>query len=324
MNKLDLIKEPIAVEFETFKEMFEASLDSSNSLLNEMLSFVMQKRGKQMRPALTLLMAKMVGNVNDAVYRSAISLELLHTASLIHDDVVDDSNQRRGQASVKGIYNNSLAVLLGDFILATSLRQAALTGQTKLVDLIARLGQQLADGEIAQLSTIQQEEFSIDAYFDVIKKKTAALFIAASEAGFVAAGGDDEGAKIAALMGEKMGMAFQMKDDLLDYLPSEEIGKPSGNDIREGKLTLPALYVLNNFPDAEMHSIGLKIKTQLATEAEINAFIDYVKKNGGIEFTEKQINAECESAISLLPHTLDKNLRIALISYINFITERTK
>lgn len=324
MEKLKLIKEPITTEFETFKELFEAALYSDNRLLNEVLSYIKQKRGKLMRPVLTLLMAKVAGGVNEAVYRSAISLELLHTASLIHDDVVDDSNQRRGQSSVKGVYNNSLAVLVGDFILATSLREAALTGQTRLVDLVAKLGQQLADGEIAQVATVQEEDFSIDAYYNVIRKKTAALFVAAAQAGFIAAGADEAGITNAGLVGEKMGMAFQMKDDLLDYLTSEEIGKPAGNDLREGKLTLPALYVLNHFPNSSMKEIALKIKQQEATDEEMHRFIAYVKSHEGIEFTNKQIEIACQEAVALLPSTLEKGLRTALTTYIEYITERTK
>ncbi|MGL4520060.1 MAG: polyprenyl synthetase family protein [Phocaeicola sp.] len=324
MEKLKLIKKPITTQFATFKELFEASLSSSNPLLNEMLSYVKSKRGKQMRPALTLLVAKATGEVNDAVYRSAISLELLHTASLIHDDVVDDSNQRRGQASVKGIYNNSLAVLLGDFILATSLRQAALTGQTRLVDLVATLGQELADGEIAQIATVQDKTFSIEAYYHVIKNKTAALFVAAAKAGAIAAGGNEEEITRAGLLGEKMGIAFQMKDDLLDYLSSEQIGKPAGNDLNEGKLTLPALYVLNHFPTDQMVEIAQRIKIQEATQAEKEQFIDYVKQYGGIEYTEQQIKQESQAAIELLPNTLDKELQLALVTYIEFITERTQ
>lgn len=324
MEKLKLIKEPIITEFETFKALFEESLYSDNLLLNEVLSYVKQKRGKLMRPVLTLLMAKVAGEVNNAVYRSAISLELLHTASLIHDDVVDDSNQRRGQSSVKGVYDNSLAVLVGDFILATSLREAALTGDTRLVDLVAKLGQQLADGEIAQVATVQEENFSIDAYYNVIRKKTAALFIAAAQAGFIAAGGDEEGVNRVGIIGEKMGMAFQMKDDLLDYLTTEEIGKPAGNDLREGKLTLPALYVLNHFPNEDIEKIALKIKLQEATEEEMNRFTTHVKSCGGIEFTQKQIAVACQEAIDLLPESLEEGLRIALTTYILYITERNK
>ncbi|MGL4853239.1 MAG: polyprenyl synthetase family protein [Phocaeicola sp.] len=324
MEKLNLIKKPIAAEFETFKSLFEESLSSTNPLLSEVLNYIKQKQGKLMRPVLTLLMAKATGEVSMAVYRAAISLELLHTASLIHDDVVDDSDQRRGQSSVKGIYNNSLAVLVGDFILATSLRQAALTGRTEVVELIARLGQQLADGEIAQIATVYDESFSMDAYFDVIKKKTAALFIAACEAGYLAAGGDLTGLEMAALIGEKMGVAFQIKDDLLDYLSSEEIGKPSGNDLKEGKLTLPALYVLNQYPNLSMQEVALKIKKQEASEEEMSTFILYVKENGGIEYAEEQIKCYCDSAIALLSSDMDEALRAAFIGYIHFITERTK
>ncbi|MGL5958591.1 MAG: polyprenyl synthetase family protein [Phocaeicola sp.] len=324
MDKLNLIIKPIATEFETFKELFEASFCSTNPLLNEMLTYIKKKRGKMMRPALTLLFAKVVGDVNDSVYRAAISLELLHTASLIHDDVVDDSDQRRGQSSVKGAYTNTLAVLVGDYLLATSLCQAALTGKTHVVELVARLGQQLADGEIDQIATVQNENFSIEAYFEVIKKKTAALFVTAAETGAVAAGGHKAICEVAIKMGEKMGIAFQIKDDLLDYFPSEVTGKSSGNDLREGKLTLPALYVLNHFPDSSMQQIALRIKSQEATEVEMESFMEYVKTNGGIDYAEEQIDAYCEAAIALLPKEMEEGIRTALVTYITYITERTK
>ena len=231
-----------------------------------------------MRPMLTLLMAKLCGGINDSTYYAAISLELLHTASLVHDDVVDESDKRRGQSSVNAIYDNKVSVLVGDYLLATSLTNAALTGALPLVELVSRLGQQLSEGEIIQLSNTNASDFSELVYFDVIKKKTAALFAAAAEAGARSVQSSDEMVENARLFGEMLGIAFQIKDDIFDYYDSELLGKPTGNDMREGKLTLPALYVLNKEENGAMRDLALKIRALEASSEEIALFIDHIKK----------------------------------------------
>ena len=257
MERLEQIKSPISAEFEVFKQKFDASLQSSNPLLGEVINFIKQRKGKMMRPILTLLMAKLYGEIEDSTYYAAISLELLHTASLVHDDVVDESDKRRGQSSVNAIYDNKVSVLVGDYLLATSLTNAAMTTDVQLVELVSRLGQALSEGEIIQLSNTNASDFSEDVYFDVIKKKTAALFSTAAEAGARSVKSSDEMAKNAALFGELLGIAFQIKDDIFDYYKSDVLGKPTGNDMREGKLTLPALYVLNTLKDEAMISLAL-------------------------------------------------------------------
>ena len=256
MSRLEQIKQPIQAEFEVFKQKFDASLQSSNPLLGEVINFIKQRRGKMMRPMLTLLMAKLCGKIEESTYYAAISLELLHTASLVHDDVVDESDKRRGQASVNALYDNKVSVLVGDFLLATSLTNAALTENISLVKLVSCLGQKLSEGEIIQLSNTNASDFSEDVYFDVIKKKTAALFSTAAEAGVRSVESCDEIAEKAYRFGELIGIAFQIKDDIFDYNPSDSLGKPSGNDMKEGKLTLPALYVLNAFNDESMKNLA--------------------------------------------------------------------
>lgn len=249
MDKLQQIKLPIDKEFEEFRRLFDSSLQSSNSLLSEVLSYIKRRNGKMMRPILALLIAKLFGEINDSTLHAALSLELLHTASLVHDDVVDESDKRRGQSSVNAIYNNKVSVLVGDYMLATSLKHSAMTRQIRIVDLVACLGQNLSEGEIIQLANINASEFSEEVYYDVIRKKTAALFTASAEAGAISVHASDEMMKNARRFGEMIGIAFQIKDDIFDYYSSDEIGKPTGNDMREGKLTLPALYVLNTFDD---------------------------------------------------------------------------
>ena len=260
MDRLEQIKQPISAEFEVFKQKFDIALQSSNPLLGEVINFIKRRKGKMMRPMLTLLMAKLCGKIEESTYYAAISLETLHTASLIHDDVVDESDKRRGQLSVNALYDNKVAVLVGDYLLATSLMNAALTGDIRVVDLVSRLGQDLSEGEIIQLSNTNASDFSEEVYFDVIKKKTAALFSSAAEAGAKSAKASDEMVEKASLFGVLIGIAFQIKDDIFDYYTSDELGKPTGNDMREGKLTLPALYVLNTLKDESMMSLALKIR----------------------------------------------------------------
>ena len=324
MEGLEQIKRPISAEFEVFKQKFDASLQSSNPLLGEVINFIKQRKGKMMRPILTLLMAKLCGEIEDSTYYAAISLELLHTASLVHDDVVDESDKRRGQSSVNAIYDNKVSVLVGDYLLATSLTNAAMTADVQLVELVSRLGQALSEGEIIQLSNTNASDFSEDVYFDVIKKKTAALFSTAAEAGARSVKSSDEMAKNAALFGELLGIAFQIKDDIFDYYKSDVLGKPTGNDMREGKLTLPALYVLNTLKDEAMITLALKIRSLEATSEEIAHFIDYVKTNGGIDYaTEVMVNYR-NQALQILPQTTSPQLRDALTAYIDYVIERKK
>ena len=324
MSRLEQIKQPIQAEFEVFKQKFDASLQSSNPLLGEVINFIKQRRGKMMRPMLTLLMAKLCGKIEESTYYAAISLELLHTASLVHDDVVDESDKRRGQASVNALYDNKVSVLVGDFLLATSLTNAALTDNISLVKLVSCLGQKLSEGEIIQLSNTNASDFSEDVYFDVIKKKTAALFSTAAEAGVRSVESCDETAEKAYRFGELIGIAFQIKDDIFDYNPSDSLGKPSGNDMKEGKLTLPALYVLNAFNEESMKNLALKIRSLEATDEEITLFIDYVKRNGGIEYATQVMIDYRNKALALLPKTASPDLKEALTSYIDYVIERSK
>lgn len=324
MEKLEQIKLPVSAEFEVFKLMFDSSLQSSDPLLGEVIRFIKQRKGKMMRPILALLMAKLHGEIVDSTYYAAISLELLHTASLVHDDVVDESDRRRGQSSVNAVYDNKISVLVGDYLLATSLTNAAKTGDIRLVDLVGRLGQRLSEGEIIQLSNTNASDFSEDVYFEVIRKKTAALFAAAAEAGVISVESSDEKEKNAALFGELLGIAFQIKDDIFDYYDSDKVGKPTGNDMREGKLTLPALYVLNTYQDKEMNETALRIRSLEASPEDIAVFIDWVKQNGGIEYASKVMVDYRNKALELLPKDITPDLKSALTLYIDYVIQRNK
>lgn len=324
MDKLQQIKLPIQKEFEEFRSLFDSSLQSAHPLLSEVLTYIKQRNGKMMRPILALLIAKLFGEINDSTLHAALSLELLHTASLVHDDVVDESDKRRGQSSVNAIYNNKVSVLVGDYMLATSLKHSALTREITIVDLVACLGQNLSEGEIIQLANINASEFSEEVYYDVIRKKTAALFTASAEAGAISVHASDEMAKNARLFGEMIGIAFQIKDDIFDYYSSNEIGKPTGNDMHEGKLTLPALHVLNAFGDEEIHRLALRIKSLDASDEEIARFIEYIKEKGGIEYARQAMVDYRNRALPLLPATADSAVKDALTAYIDYVIERDK
>lgn len=317
------IKKPIWQEFEEFKRLFDASLQSSNPLLGEVIAYIKQRNGKMMRPMLVLLMAKVCGEVNDGTYHSAISLELLHTASLVHDDVVDESDKRRGQKSVNALYDNKVSVLVGDYLLATSLKEAASTGDIRIVELVAKLGQHLSEGEIVQLSNTNANDFSEEVYFEVIRKKTAALFASCAEAGARSVSSSDEIGQNAYLFGEMIGIAFQIKDDIFDYF-SSDIGKPTGNDMREGKLTLPALHVLNTCADESMKALALRIRSLEASKEEIDHFIAYIKEQGGIEYARRVMLDYRDKALDLLPPNTSPEVREALTAYIDFVINRTK
>lgn len=324
MDSISLIKAPIREELEDFKQLFDRSLSSSNLLLNSVIAHIRQRNGKMMRPILVILVAKLYGKVTPQTLHAAVSLELLHTASLVHDDVVDESTERRGQLSVNAIFNNKVAVLVGDFLLATSLVHAGLTMSHPIIQVVACLGQDLAEGEILQLSNVSNPEFSEDIYFDVIRKKTAALFAACTKAAALSVGAGEENAEYARLFGEHIGICFQIKDDIFDYFDSKEIGKPTGNDMLEGKLTLPALYALNTTHDEWARGVAVKVKDGTATTDEINRLIEFTKQNGGIEYATRVMAAYREKAISLLASLPDSEVKTSLISYLDYVVDRNK
>ena len=324
MDSISVIKAPIEAELAAFKELFDSSLSSSNTLLDSVVSHIRRRSGKMMRPILVLLTARLYGAVSPATLHAAVSLELLHNASLVHDDVVDESTQRRGQLSVNAIFNNKVSVLTGDYLLATSLVHAERTDSLQIIRLVSSLGQDLADGELLQLSNVSNHSFSEKVYFDVIRKKTAALFAACTEAAAYSVGVSAEKVEFARLLGEYIGICFQIKDDIFDYFDSKEIGKPTGNDMLEGKLTLPALYVLNNFCNDWAQEIAFKVKDGVATVDEIACLIAFVKENGGIEYAMQTIQDYKRKALDLIKSLPDSNVCDALRAYLDYVVDREK
>lgn len=322
---LSLIKEPIKDELEQFINLFNASLTHEGRLQEEIFSRIRNRAGKRMRPMLIMLMARNYGKVNDATLHAAVGLELLHTASLVHDDVVDESRQRRGQASVNAVYDNKIAVLIGDYILSTALLNVSITHNELIVRYLAELGRTLSDGEILQLTSISESEISEDVYYDIISRKTAALFEACCAIGAISAGMPEERVGEAKRFGKTLGIIFQIRDDIFDYYDSDEIGKPTGNDMAEGKLTLPAIYALKSTGNEEMLAIAHKVKDGTVSADEIARLVEFTKANGGIEYAERRMHELHDEALNYISTKVnDKSIADALAAYLNYVIERTK
>ena len=325
MSQLSLIKKPIEGYLDDFIKLFNDSLSHTDGLLSQVLEHIKSRGGKRMRPMLILLIAKNYGGISSVTQHSAVGLELLHTASLVHDDVVDESKERRGQASVNAEYNNKVAVLVGDYVLSTALLNVALTNNTHIVQSLAEVGRTLSNGEILQLSNIQNSEFSEEVYYEVIKMKTAALFEACCEIGAMSANATEEDLEKAKSFGRNLGIIFQIRDDIFDYYDSKEIGKPTGNDMAEGKLTLPVLYALNSTEDEEMKAIARKVKSRDVSQEEISRLVAFTKANGGIEYAEQkmlELRSQCLQFIDA--ESVTEEIRIALTAYIDYVIQRNK
>jgi len=289
MDYLSAIKKPITEELNHFIDLFNTSLEHQDGLLSQVLMFIKQRSGKRMRPMLMLLIAKAFGCVSEVTQHAAIGLELLHTASLVHDDVVDESGERRGQASVNAFYDNKVAVLVGDYILSTALLHVSYTSSDRIVSGLAELGRTLSDGEILQLENISNQTISEEAYYEVIKRKTAALFEACTEIGALSVGASKDDVEQARLFGLHLGMAFQIRDDIFDYYESNDIGKPTGNDMAEGKLTLPVIHAVLSADNGAMKDLALKVKKGEVTPEEVAQLVAFTKENGGIEYAEAKM-----------------------------------
>ena len=275
-----------------------------------------------MRPILLLLVAKDSGEPTDASFLSAVTLEMIHSASLIHDDVVDESDERRGKASVNATYGNQVAVLAGDYLLSNALIKACETCNISIVTRIADLGRQLAKGEIVQMKNASVNALSEEGYFNAIQLKTAALFSTCAELGALSVGASQERMAWAKSLGEHIGICFQIRDDIFDYY-NDNVGKPTGNDLREGKITLPLVNALNRFPDAYMLSLAEKARSLTITEKEIAELVAFAKDKGGIDYARKVMYDRAETARQMLAEVSHEPIRESLNQYIDFVVERT-
>ena len=306
---------------EQFREVFRKTLYSDNPLLEQVVEHLLKAPGKQLRPMLVLLAARMVGEVNEKVIRVALALEMLHTASLVHDDVVDESDRRRGLPSVNALLSNQIAVLAGDFILSKALESAALTEDTRIVRYIAQLGQSLADGELLQLDSQDSEVLSEAVYFDIIGRKTASLFSLCARLGALAAGGSEAEAERLAQYGKLIGICFQLRDDVFDY-GTAEVGKPLGNDMKEGKLTLPTIYAVVHSDDASMRELALKVRRREASAEEMRQLMDFTVSQGGLEYAQWHMKDMQGMADGLIDDTRNPSITEALHLLTAFVAER--
>ena len=323
MDYLPIIKSPISKELDDFISLFNKALTHDDGLLAKALEHIRNRGGKRMRPLLMLLMAKNFGEVTFVAQHAAIGLELLHTASLVHDDVVDESVQRRGQASMNATYNNKVAVLVGDYILSTALLNVAYTQSDDIVRDLAELGRTLSNGEILQLTNISNQEISEEVYYQVINQKTAALFEACAVIGAKAGRASEEAIEAARLFGQRIGIIFQIRDDIFDYYDSTEIGKPTGNDMAEGKLTLPVIYALKSTNNTAMMDLAMKVKEGNVSAEEIAQLVAFTKQSGGIDYAEQKMMEFHSDAMKFIT-TYVKDVEIAksLQAYLDFVIQR--
>lgn len=325
MDLLSAIKAPIAPQLQLFEERFEQALTHTDALLSQALGYIARRSGKRMRPILILLTAQCYGRISDVTLHAAVGVEMLHTASLVHDDVVDESGERRAQPSVNAMYGNKVAVLVGDYLLSTALLNVAHTRHGEIIEYLARLGQTLASGEILQLSNTQQESLSEAMYYDIIERKTAALFEACCAMGAMSVGADERQTAEARAFGRYIGMIFQIRDDIFDYYDSGDIGKPTGNDMAEGKLTLPALYVVNGSSDSSVRAAARAVKSGTATERQIAFLVERAKNDGGIDYAYSRMDHYRRRAQQYIDSCGDTDaVRRALQAYLDYMIERRK
>jgi octaprenyl-diphosphate synthase len=324
MADLENIIQPVKAQLVHTQSLYDKILSHEDDLLGTILAHVRARRGKMMRPILVLLSAMEAGDINAVTYDVALSLELFHNASLLHDDVVDESNERRGKKSVNAQYGNKLAVLVGDYILSLALKQSVKTRKMHIVNRISELGILLSEGEVNQQASIRNEGVSMDDYYRIIKHKTAELFSACGELGAYSAGASDDAVATAKRLGEIIGMCFQIRDDIFDYYHDDAIGKPTGNDMLEGKLTLPVIYALNSNADPKAHANAAKVKGGTATQEDIQWLIEFAKTNGGIDYAYSVMDDYRTEARQILSAYTNVPVREALQQYVDFVIDRNK
>lgn len=323
MDQSQLIKGFLQEELLIFDKYLRDSVKSNNQRLIDMTSYVLNSNGKRLRPTLVLLTARACGKIIPETYHGAATVELLHTATLIHDDVIDESDFRRGKRSLNAIYDNTSAILIGDFLLSTALAESVKTKNLEIVRIISELGENLADGELLQFNLAKDIIISESDYFDVIDKKTASLLSASLAIGAITGGANEELISQFVKVGKLLGISFQLKDDIFDYY-SDDVGKPTGNDIREGKVTLPLIYALNNAPKDVSDGMMEIIKTRNYSDENIQLLLRFAKDYKGVEYTYKKMDAllaESEEIISSF--SFDKDIKMYMTLFLTYLRERS-
>jgi octaprenyl-diphosphate synthase len=314
---VDLIEE----ELKIFEEKFKEAVRSQAPMLDRIMRYIVKRKGKQLRPMFVFLSAKLCGNINEATYRAASLVEILHTATLVHDDVVDDSLERRGFFSVYALWKNKVSVLVGDYLLAKGLLLSLDNNDHRILQILSDAVRKMSEGELLQLEKARSLNLKEDIYYEIIRNKTASLLASACSAGAWSTTKNDEITEKMRLFGEHVGMAFQIKDDLFDY-NSDNVGKPTGNDIKEKKLTLPLIYTLNNIDQATKRKIIYIIKNENKKKDKVRFVIDKVVACGGMEYARNKMNQYRQDALNILYQLPETPYRNGLENLVNFVTDR--
>ena len=324
MASSNSIKRPIKTEMERFEPFFSEQLKSKIPLLGIITNYILRRKGKQMRPMLVFLSAKLTGTVTEASYVAATLIELLHTATLIHDDVVDETYQRRGFFSINALWKSKIAVLVGDYFLSRGLSLALDTDQIGILKVVSEAVREMSEGELLQIEKSRKLDITEEVYFEIIAKKTATLIAACTTAGAFSVDAAEEKRNLMKEFGTYLGIAFQIRDDLFDYEKTDLIGKPTGNDIREKKMTLPLIFVLNNCDKKERKRILSIIRRHHKNDKKVAEVIEYVRNNGGIEYTYDKMIEYKNKALEVLNKFEDSEAKQSLKELVVFTTERKK
>ena len=324
MSIISEIKYPIKEEMKLFEKKFKHSLQSKVPLLDRIMHYIIKRKGKQMRPMFVFLTSKMFGEMNEKCYRAASLIELLHTATLVHDDVVDESNLRRGYFSVNALWKNKIAVLVGDFLLSKGLLLSVENEDFDLLKIVSSAVKDMSEGELLQIEKARRLDIKEEIYFEIIRKKTAVLISSCCACGASAMNTDKETIKKLSLFGEKVGIAFQIKDDLFDYTQSKLIGKPTGIDIREQKMTLPLIYTLNTVDKKIKNKIINTVKNHHKNDKKVSDLIHLVKETGGLKYAEKVMIEYQQEALVLLESFPENEARKSLKQLVNYVIKREK
>lgn len=317
------IQAPIEQELKIFEKKFRQSMKTDVMLLDQIMSYIVHRKGKQVRPMFVFLMAGTLGTISESTHRGAAMIELLHTATLVHDDVVDDSNYRRGFFSINALWKNKIAVLVGDYLLSRGLLLSVRNQEFQLLEIMSTAVKEMSEGELLQMEKARKLDITEDLYYEVIRQKTASLIASCCAVGAVSVGSDEATVTQAKMLGEKIGMAFQIKDDLFDY-GDVEIGKPTGIDIKEKKMTLPLIYALNHASWSEKRRIINLVKNHSENPKKVDEVIAFVKESGGIQYTTEVMKRYVAEAKDILFTFPESAYRQSLHDLIQFTIERTK
>lgn len=324
MSFLSEIRKPVEKEMDEFESFFNRNMKSDIPLLKIILNYILRRKGKQMRPLLVFLTAGLNGRISQSTYIAATMIELLHTASLVHDDVVDDAHERRGALSVKALWNSKIAVLVGDYMLSKGLLISVENGRYDMLEIISEAVKSMAEGELLQLQKARKQNIKEEDYFKIIISKTAALIAACTATGARSVTEDNDTIQIMKDLGENIGIAFQIRDDLLDYESNGLTGKTIGNDIKERKITLPLIHALELASSSQKRQILSVVKSRKKTKNEINEVIQFVTASGGLEYTENKMNLYRDKALAILDSYPDSEIKDSLKRFVNYTTSRNK